>query len=298
MAGSVFTSTIAQSLKETLNLIIDDKTDGLESKLVMSKYCEVMSMSDHYEDDLEMSGPGLASEKPEGAEIALGTLREGALTRYYARIITEEAMEDAKYDKVLQAARRLKRSMMKTIDYDAANILQRAFNSSYVGGDGQPLCSSSHTLPDGGTWSNQLATPFSPSRAAVIIATSQIRKYPGHDGSIEGYEPRKVICPTEQWAVWRGIVGSTHAPEAGEFNEINVVNSDLSLEVVPVKYWTNTTTNWLILTDADNGLNFRYRRHPRSRTWVDNDNEQMKYAISARWARGWSDARAVLGSNA
>lgn len=304
MAGSIFTSTIANSLKLTLNNIVDDDSDGYASKLIMRKYCEEMSMKDNYEDDLEMGGPGLASEKPEGSEIPLGTLREGYITRYNARtfalklIITEEAIEDAKYDKVLMAARRLKRAMYKTIDIDAAAMLMRMFNTAYVGGDGVCLGSASHTLPHGGTWSNILATPFSPSRGAVIIATSQIRKYPGHDGITEGYEPKRVLCPTEQWATWRGIVGSTHAPEAGEFNEINVVNSDLGLEVVPVKYWTNSTTNWAIQTDAENGLNFRFRRQPRSRTWVDNDSEQMKYGISARWSRGWSDARSILGSNA
>jgi hypothetical protein len=303
MAGTVFESTIANTLKDTLETIIDDKTDGYASGLLMKKWLEETTMKDAYEDDLEMGGPGLASEKAEGTEIPLGTLREGYITRYNARtfalklIVTEEAMEDCKYDKVIQAAKRLKRAMYKTIDIDATNILVRMFNSSYVGGDGQPLCSSSHTLPHGGTFSNQLATPMSPSRMAVIIASTQAQLLPGHDGITEGYELKRVVCPVNQWAVWRGIVGSTHAPEAGNFNEINVVNSDLSLEVVPVKYWTNTTTNWAIFTDCENGVNMRFRRKPRSKTWVDNDNEQMKYAISARWARGWSDPRCVIGSN-
>jgi len=304
MAGTVFTSTIANSLKETLNVIVDDKTDNVEGSLIMKKWCDELSMKDNYEDDLEMGGPGLASDKPEGTELALGTLREGFLTRYLARtyglklIITEEAMEDAKYDKAIAAAKRLKRSMYKTIDIDATALLMRMFNSSYVGGDGVSLGSSSHTLPHGGTWSNILATPMSPSRMAFIVATTQMRQYPGHDGITEGVEPKKVLCPTAQWAVWRGIVGSSHAPEAGEFNEINVVNQDFDIEVVPIKYWTNSTTNWAILTDSENGLNFRFRRKPRSNTWVDNDNMVMKYGISARWARGWSDARCILGSNA
>lgn len=304
MSGTVFTSTIANSLKETLNVIVDDKSDGYESGLLMKKWCEEMSMKDNYEDDLEMGGPGLASDKPEGTEIALGTIREGFLTRYLARtyalklIVTEEAMEDAKYPEAIKAAKRLKRSMFKTIDIDATAILQRMFNASYVGGDGVALGSASHTLPHGGTWSNILATPMSPSRMAVIVARTQAAQYPGHDGITEGATLKKILCPEAQWATWMGIVGSTHAPEAGEFNEINIVNSELGLEVVANKYWTNTTTNWAILTDAENGINFRFRRKPRSNTWVDNDNMVMKYGISARWARGWSDARCIIGSNA
>lgn len=304
MTGTVFTSTIANSLKDTLSVIVDDKSDGLEGGMVWKKYADEVKMTDAYEDDLEMGGPGLASEKAEGTEIALGSMREGYLTRYLAKtfalkmIITEEAMEDGKYKEAINLAKRLKRSMCKTMEIDAAAMLMRAFNTSYTGGDGLPLCSASHTLPHGGTFSNLLATPMSPSRAAVIIATTQMRLYPGHDGITEGYDPKRVLCPMAQWAVWRGIVGSEYAPEAGEFNEINVVNKDLSLEVVPVKYWSNSTTNWIIQTDCDNGLQMRIRRKMASRAWVDNDNMVMKHAQSARWARGWSDPRCVLGSNA
>jgi hypothetical protein len=303
MGASVFTSTAARALKETLEDIIDDKGDGYESGLVCRRWLKQRPMKDAWEEDMEMGGPGLASEKSEGAQIALGSIRQGTITRYQARTfglmlsVTEEAIEDFKYDQVVAAARRLKRSMYKTVDIDATNMLARAFNSEYVGGDGQPLVSQSHTLPHGGTFSNQMAVAMSPSRIAVTTAVSQVRKYPGHDGITEGYEIEKIVCPTEQWAVWGGILGSPKAPEPGAFNEINVVH-DLGLTVVPVKYWDSTTTQWICITDCDNGLNLRWRRKPKSRTWLENGQEIMNYSISARWARGWSEPRCVLGVDA
>lgn len=300
---TVFTGVIADALKETLDEIIDDPTDGYDRKAIFHKWCEEPEMSDHYEDDLEMGGPGLASEKTEGGEMASGTIREGYITRYIARtfalkmLITEEAMEDCKYDKVINAGRRLKRAMWKTVDIDATNMLVRAFNTSYVGGDGQPLGSASHTLPNGGTWSNVMATPMSPSRASFIIARSQVMKYPGHDGTIEGADIKAVLHPTEQWAVWEGLVKSTKAPEPGSFNEVNVANIH-DFELIPIKYWTNTTTNYCYQTDVDNGLQLRWRRKPRSRSWVENNEEVMLHGISSRWARGWSDPRCVLAVQA
>src|SRR5689334_4682382 len=105
------------------------------------------------------------------------------------------------------------------------------FNTSFVGGDGLPLASASHTLPQGGTFSNTLAVPQSPSVAAVIVATTQAKKLPGHDGITEGYEPKCIGCPVDQWAAWSVILNSTHKPEPGEFNATNVVNTDLSLDV-------------------------------------------------------------------
>lgn len=295
---SVFSSTLARTLKKTLEKTIDDKTNG-ESQAVFTDWCRIMSMSDQYVDDLETGGPGLASEKPEGQEVQLGTIREGKLYRYIARTfalrlgITEEAVEDVKYPKAISAAKRLNRALWKTADIDATNMLIRAENASYVGGDGVSLASASHTLPHGGTFSNTMATPMSPSVAAMVVATSACRKMPGHDGITEGVEPKKIVCPTEQWAVWSAILGSTHTPEAGNFAEINVVNKDLSLKVCPIKYWDTTTTNWAVITDCEDGLNFRWRKRPNNRTWVENSQHIMSYSISARWARGWSDARGI-----
>lgn len=297
---AAFTGTMFHALKETLDTVIDDPTDGYESNLDLTKWMKIKTMSDNWEEDLETGGPGLASEVAEGEEIPTGEIREGYVTRYRARkfglrlIVSEEALEDNKYDKVINMAGRLKRAIYKTADIDATNILVRATSTSYPGGDGLPLASASHTLPAGGTFSNTMATPMTPSRMSVIIATSQIKKYPGHDGVTEGNMPVKVCFPTEQWAMWAGILDSAKAFEPGAYNEINVVKSKLSITPVELKYWDNTTTNYCFITDAENGVNWRWRRKPRSRSWVENSQEMMQYSISARWARGWSEPRSVL----
>jgi hypothetical protein len=299
MASTVFSSTLANTLKKTLEKTIDDPTDA-QSRAQFTDWCRIMSMDDQYVDDLETGGPGLASEKPEGQEVQLGTIREGVLYRYIARTfalrlgITEEAMEDNKYPKSIRLAKRLNRALWKTADIDATNMLVRAENASYVGGDGVALASASHTLPHGGTFSNTMATPMSPSVAAMVVATSAMRKFPGHDGITEGVEPKKIVCPTEQWAVWSQILGSTYTPRDGNLAEINVVKSDLSLgQVCALRHWDNTTTNWGVISDAEDGLNFRWRKKPNNRTWVENSQHIMSYSISARWARGWSDPRGI-----
>lgn len=299
---TVFTGVIFKALKATLDTIVDDKTDGYESNLDFKQWCDEKSMSDNYEDDQEYGGPGLAAEVPEGEEIPVGTIREGAPTRYQSRkfalrlVVSEEALEDNKYDRVINAAKRLKRALFKTADIDATTMLVRATDPAFVGGDGQPLASTAHTLPHGGTFSNMMAVPFTPSRAAVIQLVSQAKKLPGHDGITEGYELKKILCPTEQWAVWDGLLQSDKVPESNA-NEINVVKK-LGLSVVTLKFWDNTTTNWAALTDADNGPNFRWRRRARNRSWVENSQELMSYAISARWSRGWTETRSIMFVNA
>lgn len=296
------TSNIAKSLKETLDEIVDDSMDGLQAKAIYPKYMETKTMDDQYEDDLEMGGPGLATEKAEGQTLDAGQINEGYTTRYTARKfglmlqITEEALDDAKYPQVIDAAKRLKRAAWKTRDIDAANVLNRAWNASYTGGDGVALCSTSHTLPGGGTFSNTLATPFSPSRAALIVVTTAVRSLPGHDGITEGYEPEKVLCPLSQEMAWRGILGSDKVPESAN-NELNVF-AEMGIKLVPVKYWSASTTNWMVQTDCDNGLQWRDRKAMKGRSWVENSNETMMFSISYRSARGWSDPRNVYGSQA
>lgn len=302
--SEIFTSTAALALKETLEGIETDEHGSEGSKAVFKKWMTVKPMKDNYIEFYEVAGSGLAGEKPEGESIPLGTIIEGPLTRFNARtygqrmIVSDEALEDMKYDKVIMAAKRNARSLWKLVDFDATLILARATNTSFVGGDGQPLASTAHVLPGGGTYSNMLATAMSPSKASLVIATAQLMQQVGHDGLIDGVEAKKAVFPVQQWGVWREVLGSSNDPTPGAFNAINPVNRDLSITPVPVKYWTNTTTNWALITDADQGLMWFWRRQPKSNTWVTEDKTMMNYAITARWSRGWVNPRAILFSNA
>lgn len=305
--ADVFVSTLAHQLQDTLETIVMDDTDGIESKQVFKQYMDIEDMDGAFEDEMEFAGTGLAAEKAEGAAIMTGSVKEGPVTRYIARTfalglnITEEALEDGKYKQTIKAAKHLKLSLYLTMEQDAANILVRATTTGYNGGDGVTLANTAHPLPQGGTFSNMLSTAMSPSRAAIILATSQIKKFPGHNGLVQyGNMPMQVVCPTEQWAVWDVLMKSEYAPEAGEFNAINVVNGLFkgSPKVVPSQFWSNTTTKWCIKTDAEDGLKWKWRRKPRNRSWVDNDNQVMKYSIDARWTRGWTDPRTILFSDA
>lgn len=296
---SALTTAMAfKTLKATLDTIHTDPTDGVEAKVRFKKYMEVGSMEDNYIDDLENGGPGLLTEKDEGQALDVGTLYEGSQTRYISRKfgrimeLTEELDEDGKYNsKYVDFARRLKRAGWKTADYDAANILNRATNTNYVGGDGEPLASASHKIPGGGTFSNTLATPMSPSTTALITITQNAMVLPGFDGLIEGYTVKKIVHPVAQWGAWKTILGSDKVSE-NSTNAINITK-DMGIEQVDVPFWSATTTAYLALTDAPGGLRFLWRRKLRGRTWINQDTEIIKHGISGRWARGWSNARSV-----
>lgn len=299
----ITTSTAYRTLKATLDNVITDKSDNVESEAVYKKFMMVETMPDNWVDDLEVGGPGLATEKSEGQALDVLTLYEGAQTRYFARKfglimeITEELDEDGKYnDRYLKISRRMKRAIFKTLEQDCANVLNRAANAAYVGGDGVSLASASHPIPGGGTFSNTLATPASPSRIALITVVQNVSILPGHDGLREGYKVKKIVHPYTQWGVWEGILGSKEVPESGN-NEKNVVHG-MGIQRVMVPFWDASDTNWGAITDADDGLKLKWKRKPKSRTWYEESTEVIKHGSSARWGRGWSNPRGFYFSNA
>ena len=96
-----------------------------------------------FEEDVGISSFGLAVQKSEGAPITYDSERQGFITRYQhvvfalGFIITREVMEDDQYDMVGQKkANALARSIRQTKEIFAANVYNRAFSSSYIGGDG------------------------------------------------------------------------------------------------------------------------------------------------------------------
>lgn len=305
MAGAVFTSSIAKSLKKTLNTIVDDKKNNNRSRLIAPKWVKMGSMEDQFVDDVEYAGGGLVAVKPEGGELQPIVMKEGATTRYLAQTfgavmnISEEADEDAKYPEVIDLAMRLDRSMYKTIDTDITLVLARATDANFIGGDAVSLASTAHPLPASGTFSNTLVTPMSPSPELVSVVWSTLAVLPGHDGNIEGYDIEKVVYPPAQHFAWLTVLKSKLNPEAGNFAAVNIVNSGLDYEIQPVcnKYWQNTTTNCGFITSADNGIQFKYRRKPTGRSWVDNNTQVMKFSITARWSRLWSDPRGYFHNN-
>jgi hypothetical protein len=305
MAGEVMTSTIALSLKESLNEIVTDKLDGIESSVDYKDWMKMNPMTDNYEDDVEYAGGGLIAETPEGTEIPTITLTEGYVKRYQARkftaryIITEEAMDDNKYPKVIQAAKRLKRAAFKTADIDATNLLVRATNSSFPGADGVALASTSHPLAAGGTFSNMLSVAMAPSTSSFNLAIAQLDQMVDHDGLIEGVKAVRVLHPVQQRGIWTVLLGSRMDPEAGNFAAINTIKAyDNEIQRKQLKYWTNTTTNWALQTDAENGFQFRWRKKYTSKTWIDYNQELMNHSISGRYDNGTSEPRCMLFVNA
>jgi Mu-like prophage major head subunit gpT len=157
-----------------------------------------------FEEDVGISSFGLALVKQEGAPVQFDSERQSFVTRYihivYALgfIVTREIYEDDQYDVVGQRkAQGLAFSMRQTKEIVAANVYNRAFNSSYLGGDGVSLLNASHPLYAGGTFANRIATDADISEAALEQACIDIAGFTNDRGLKIAVRPKRLVIPKE-----------------------------------------------------------------------------------------------------
>ena len=127
---------------------------GLEYDRYDAEYEEIFETETSeraFEEEVMLSGFGEAPVKFEGSGVTYDTAQESFTARYthetiaLAFSLTEEAIEDNLYDTLSSRyTRALARSMMTTKNIKGANILNNAFSSSFVGGDGKELCATDH----------------------------------------------------------------------------------------------------------------------------------------------------------
>jgi hypothetical protein len=256
-----------------------------------------------YEEDVGTVGLGLAQKKSEGKSITYDETSQGFITRYSHTvwgkgiIFTRESIEDDLYDVVGPAkAKGLARSLRQTKEINAANVYNRAFSSSYLGGDGVELCSLVHPNFSGGTWANESSTSASLSEAAVEQACIDIMKWTDDRGLKIRALPVSLHIPVD--LIW----------EAERLfktpNRVGTANNDISAlyskgifkSGVKDNIYFSSTTAWFIRTNVPNGMKYWSRR--KMEFDIDNDfaTENALYKATERYSFGWTDPRAIYGS--
>jgi hypothetical protein len=262
-----------------------------------------------FEEDVGGSYFGLASVKNEGAPVTFDSSRQGFTSRYnhvvYALgfIITREIYEDDLYDVVgKQKASALAFSMRQTKEIVGANVYNRAFNTSYTGGDGATLIasaggggSSSHANIAGGTWTNGVATAADLSEASLEQAVIDIASFTNDRGLKIAVRPKTLIIPKELMFEANRIL-KTDGRVGTDLNDINAIKTMGLIPEIVVNHYLTDTDAWFIRTDVPNGLKYYERRGDEFGMDEDFDTENAKYKATARYSFGWTDPRAIYGS--
>ena len=278
---------------------------GLEYNRYENQHEEIFTKetSDRaFEEEVMLSGFANASVKPEGSAVTFDNAQETYTSRYQhetvalAFSITEEAIEDNLYDRLSSRyTKALARSMANTKQIKAANVLNRAFNSSFTGGDGKELCATDHPTIFG-TVSNELATSADLNETSVEQALIDIAAFTDERGLKIAARGVKMIIPSDLQFTAERIMNSANRVGTAD-NDINAVKS---MGMIPQGYVVNNyltdTDAFFIITDVPNGLKYFERSPIKTSMEGDFDTGNVRYKARERYSFGFSDFRGIFGS--
>ena len=294
-------SQLVKELEPGLNALF-----GMEHARYDNEWSQIFATENSdraFEEEVELSGFGNAKTKAEGESVEFDDAQEAFTSRYthetiaLAFSITEEAVEDNLYDSLSSRyTKALARSMANAKEVKGANVLNRAFNSSYTGGDGLELCSTAHITVAGGNYKNELTTAADLNETSLEQAMIDIAGFIDNRGLKVAVKARKMIIPVNLQFIAERLL-KTDLRTGTADNDISAVKS---MNVVPegytVNHYLSDTDAFFIITDAPNGLKYFNRAPVKTSMEGDFNTGNVKYKARERYSFGWSDPRGIFAS--
>jgi len=297
MRSTDFRSIVEPILNEEFDGLYNQRAD--EWKQV---FTERQGIPRNYHEEPVLYGFGAAPELPDGMPV---TYQAGGVlfnARYVYKVyglafaLTKVLVEDGDHISIGQTyAKHLAQSLIETKETLCANILNRAFNSSFVGGDGVSLVNSAHPIASG-TFSNVLTTAANLSQTSLEQMLIQIRNAIDNNGKRIRLTPTKLVLSPSN--VFQGEVLLKSVLRAGTGNnDINPINSMGMIDGGQANLSRLTsTTAWWVQTDAKVGLQLMMRRKLEKSMEGDFETDSMRYKATERYVPNWTDPRTIYGT--
>jgi len=297
MRSTDFRAVVEPILNEVFDGVYNQRAD--EWKQVFD---ERKGIARTYHEEPVLYGMGAAPELPDGMPV---TYQSGGVLfqqRYLYKVyglafaLTKVLVEDGDHIRIGQTyAKHLAQSLVETKETLCANILNRAFNSAYAGGDGKSLIATDHPIVNG-TFSNQLATAAALSQTSLEQLLIQIRNAVDNNGKRIRLTPKQLVTGSSNVFQAEVLLKSV-LRAGGNNNDINPVKSMGLLGDGQANLSRITsTTFWGIQTDAPEGLKVMMRRSLDKSMEGDFETDSMRYKATERYAVGWTDPRALYAT--
>lgn len=265
-----------------------------------------LESSKAYEQDVMVTGFGLAPVKPETQGMAFEDEMQGGISTYmhiaYALgyIVSYEELQDNLYEQV--AARRARAnafSMRQTIENVAAFLYNNATSTTYfTTWDSVALASASHVNAAGGSFSNILSPGADMSETALEDVCVQIMGFTNDKGLQINLMPRSLHVHRSRWFQSNRVLKSTLQSDTMS-NNINVLRATNALPGgVKVNHYFNNAGRWFVRTNVPNGMQMFWRQRPMFDQDNDFDTKNAKAASYMRFSVGCTDPRAIITSDA
>lgn len=297
MRSTDFRSIVEPILNEVFDGVYDQRAD---------EWKQVFRQEDGtpraYHEEPVLYGFGAAPELPDGQPI---TYQQGGtlfIKRYVYRVyglafaLTKVLVEDGDHIRVGSTfSKHLAQSMMETKETLCANVLNRAFNAAFPGGDGVAMNANNHPI-QGGTFSNVLTTAAALSQTSVEQLLIQVRQAVDNTGKRIRLTPRKLIVPPALQFQAEVILNSVLRSGTAN-NDINPIKTmGLLREGTAVMTRLTSPTAWWIQTDAPEGLKLLMRRPINKAMEGDFETDSIRYKSTERYDVGNTDPRSTFGT--
>ncbi len=297
MRSSDFRAVVEPILNETFDGVYEQRVDEWRGP-----FREQTGVPRNYHEEPVLYGFSAAPELPDGAPV---TYQDGGtlfMQRYQYRVwglafaLTQVLVEDGDHIRIGQVyAKHLSQSLIETKETLCANILNRAFNPSYTGGDRVALNATNHPIVNG-TFSNVLATAAAMSQTSVEQMLVQIRQAVDNNGKRIRLMPRAITCAPAN-VMQAEVILKTSLRTGGNLNDVNPV---LSMSLLKEGQYNmsrlTSNTAWWINTDAPEGLKLMMRRSLKRSMEGDFETDSMRFKSTERYIPGFTDPRAVFGT--
>lgn len=297
MRSTDFRSIVEPILNEAFDGVYDQRAD--EWKQV---FREERGIPRNYHEEPVLFGFGAAPELPDGTAVTYQSGGVLFIKRYQYKVyglafaLTKVLVEDGDHIRIGQTyAKHLAQSLVETKETNAANVLNRAFNGAYAGGDGKSLVATDHPIVNG-TFSNQLSTAAALSQTSLEQILIQIRNAVDNNGKRIRLNPTKLVVSPSNVFQAEVLLKSVLRTGTGN-NDINPVKSMGLLDGGQANLSRLTsTTAWWVETDAPEGMKLMMRRGLEKSMEGDFETDSMRFKSTERYDLGWTDPRAVFGT--
>lgn len=282
--------------------------DYKQKDKIYGKLFKVETSRAKFEEIVSLAGTGIAVVKNEGDQLSADDMTQGYTTRLvhaaYGKVMfmTKEAVDDDQYAPKLseKIGSCFAKSMLHTEEVIAHNVINNGFSATtsnmYNNPDGKALFATDHPLVKGGTFSNKLTTAADLSEAAIETLSIQIMNYTDDAGIRLGIMPKKLLVSTnDAFNAQRLVLSPLQTGTA--HNDINTINR-MGLDLIVSPYLTDTDA-WFLVTsenDSGNGLLMFKRNDVDMDADTDFMTKNGRFSIYSRFSVGYSDPRAIAGS--
>jgi len=266
---------------------------------------DVLNSTQAYEEDVQITGFGLAPVKAEGASISYDSEIQGPVARYthiaYALgyKVTHEELKDNLYEQVsMRRAQANAFSINQTIENVAAAVYNDAFTGNvFLNADGLSLVNTGHLNTTGGTYSNALSPGADMSEASLEDIAIQIMGVQTDRGLLISILPESLHIPRQEWFNANRILKSVLQSDSSN-NNINVLKATNAFpKGIKLNHYLTSPHAWFVRTNCPNGMQMFWREQPEFDQDNDFDTKNAKAATYMRFSVGNTDPRGIFGSN-